>query len=949
MQSTIMPGQGERHEGRKNYVFVDEHNRHKRLKVMRACNGCRKRKIKCDSATTNIWPCSACTRLKLVCIPPSVEQDGEPTGHEQILSFSQPSTTAAAPIPSSSAADSSSAAAATAATTASTQIASTQAPFHAREYYPAEPSRRTGDLRGYESDSQLYQPQQQHQQHQQQQHQHQQHQQHQHQQHQQHQHQQAYLTSPTEDSRFYHHPPIDPSSGSLQHSFHYASTQPPRNQLPPPPQFPVSTTPQQPIIQVAEPPPRTPTAPQDLTTAFNELKIDETGIAPYINQESKEHSKPQAALAECERSLPPLFNGTNSSVQFPAELMPSDTEAMEYLRVYFDDLHPYLPVIPRNYFYEQWRRERWDISPLLLSALFACSARVLNDSAKATKWLALSNKFEPEFMEAPRLSTVQALLLLMKAREAMPRPGYYYRSWQTIKTIISMSKDLELHQHYQYHAEGKLCGYDTVECLIRTRVWQTTMVIEIMVGGPQGRSEFGVETDTVEVRPSWDIPNLDAYEVERSRQFSYFVHNALNIRRIVDVFHRLKKTKDWGANPQFVRNNPLFEAWYNSLPPDLMVTYPPDGSPPWIPSHFVANMHSHFELAKIMLHRPQFVAASSFSAGGEWRHHFSICYSSAKALCRLQEALLSTFGVSGFLCMQRGINFSIYCILTSVMLHLVAITSPDPEFNKDSRSYFTRHMRVLEQCSSSWPMTELQSQLAALRLAFSADITKPFELKPTFPYGSPAGQSVHPSPVSEPIYHSPSYSEPHEAGAPSLSFSDSYPISPPISTQTSVKLESPATSTYSMLQPYDTTRPPPTMTVPLVDENSWNPSRIITQWDLAFSGNINSNSPPSATSSSTNSTVVPDPHSLYPSSSLPNTSPASAAQYSDYSQPLIPLADPNQPTQVSMPTQQYNMLPVVMGARDWQRSVASVIDPEGAKRRWDDTDGYGDEQSKRRR
>lgn len=44
---------------------------------MRACNGCRKRKIKCDAATTNTWPCSACTRLKLVCVPPTIGQDSD--------------------------------------------------------------------------------------------------------------------------------------------------------------------------------------------------------------------------------------------------------------------------------------------------------------------------------------------------------------------------------------------------------------------------------------------------------------------------------------------------------------------------------------------------------------------------------------------------------------------------------------------------------------------------------------------------------------------------------------------------------------------------------------------------------------------------------------------------------------------------------------------------------
>lgn len=38
---------------------------------MRACEGCRRRKIKCDAATTNTWPCSACIRLKLQCVRPN--------------------------------------------------------------------------------------------------------------------------------------------------------------------------------------------------------------------------------------------------------------------------------------------------------------------------------------------------------------------------------------------------------------------------------------------------------------------------------------------------------------------------------------------------------------------------------------------------------------------------------------------------------------------------------------------------------------------------------------------------------------------------------------------------------------------------------------------------------------------------------------------------------------
>lgn len=60
-----------------------------RVKVMRACEGCRRRKIKCDAATTNTWPCSACIRLKLHCVRPN-GYDGsvDSTGYDTLLNSS---------------------------------------------------------------------------------------------------------------------------------------------------------------------------------------------------------------------------------------------------------------------------------------------------------------------------------------------------------------------------------------------------------------------------------------------------------------------------------------------------------------------------------------------------------------------------------------------------------------------------------------------------------------------------------------------------------------------------------------------------------------------------------------------------------------------------------------------------------------------------------------------
>jgi len=355
-----------------------------------------------------------------------------------------------------------------------------------------------------------------------------------------------------------------------------------------------------------------------------------------------------------------------------------------------------------------------------------------------------------------------------------------------------------------------------------------------------------VDPETVDMRPTLDIRGLDQYEKERSRQYAYFVRNAHHIRIMSDLYHKVKKQKDWGSDSRFMQTNPLVADLLRNLPVDLQVNYPADGSPPWIPSHFVGNMHCHCHLAIILLHRVQLVASQSFAAGGDWRVHFSLCYSSAKSICRLQEAILERFGLPGLLYMLRGINFAIYCILTCTMLHLVsdarflstcrkggftltlnvqvAITSPDPEFNSDARDFFTRHMRILERCSTAWPMPEIQAQIDSLRLAFSADTNRPFELKPSFPYGSPS-ESYQPSPPMDAHYH------PHLNQVPSNVQSrmglNAHPITPPIS----VGAEDSKSDASSQLHSFGMVPHQPHtahhLDAPLVDENSWDPTRII--------------------------------------------------------------------------------------------------------------------------
>lgn len=216
----------------------------------------------------------------------------------------------------------------------------------------------------------------------------------------------------------------------------------------------------------------------------------------------------------------------------------------------------------------------------------------------------------------------------------------------------------------------------------------------------EGRYDYEVDIETVDINPNPPCSDLDPFEASISRQFAYFVRNVRNIRTIADTYHELRKTKDWGGHPKFVANNQTFDRWPDALPQELQLTLPADGSPPWIPSHFIGNMHSHYQLGRIMLQRPQLMASKSFAADSAWKQHMTSCYTSAKALCRLQEAIFAQFGLHGLLCMQRGINFTIYAILTCIMLHLVSICCHTTRISLISTGcHHVTRPRAIQRCS----------------------------------------------------------------------------------------------------------------------------------------------------------------------------------------------------------------------------------------------------------
>jgi hypothetical protein len=114
-------------------------------------------------------------------------------------------------------------------------------------------------------------------------------------------------------------------------------------------------------------------------------------LAPYIRQQGKNYTEPDGPVHDIEVKLPPMTNTAGSQIRIPPALMPTEEDALHYFKVFFADVHPYVPVVIRLHFYQQWQSNRGSISPLLLEAIFACAGRMSDDPAQGAQWLALAN------------------------------------------------------------------------------------------------------------------------------------------------------------------------------------------------------------------------------------------------------------------------------------------------------------------------------------------------------------------------------------------------------------------------------------------------------------------------------------------------------------------------------------------------------------------------------
>ncbi|CAG8659003.1 15667_t:CDS:2 [Acaulospora morrowiae] len=474
------------------------------------------------------------------------------------------------------------------------------------------------------------------------------------------------------------------------------------------------------------------------------MKIEWTGRACYIRtMDGKNNS--ENILAE--PPLPYIYLSENPAPEMVSHLV----------NLYFVHVHPYVPIIHKSDFLSRLNDKSNPNSPLLLCSVLAMGARYSDDpnvrldpAKPETAGLIFYNRAKElleDFMDAPRLSTVQSQLLMLKFQEGIRRSGFFFRSWLCFGLIIRMAQALGLDRNYdKWDAH-----ISRADMITRKRVWQTCFVYDQFMSGAQGR-DFAISLQTAGI----ELPTKEDFEDEQELQIQTdFVHFVRLTRILSGVISSIvpvgsgSSHPNWSSNPKLQILDTALDAWSQALPSRLRCQQPADNNNGLVPqapfSHFAGFLNILYHTVSILLHRPYISSMDYGRVSQNNVNHANICTMAANSISQISQIMNDQWGSFVFQYPIRGGNYGTYCLVAASMIHLVNMSSPDLRFSQPAHDHFLSALEALKMCIEHSAAWDLRDKVQALEAAFHARKTcQPYGLifHPGSHPGSP-GANVH--------------------------------------------------------------------------------------------------------------------------------------------------------------------------------------------------------------
>ncbi|ORY04904.1 hypothetical protein K493DRAFT_377850 [Basidiobolus meristosporus CBS 931.73] len=378
--------------------------------------------------------------------------------------------------------------------------------------------------------------------------------------------------------------------------------------------------------------------------------------------------------------------------------LPSPNLFTNLLEIYFTKINPIFPLLHKAEFLDHLNQRRQEMPYFLLNSIFAISAALISsknilskENIDAEIFFKRSRTLLDQAYEVSSIENVQALVL-MSIYFHLSRGGM--KSWMYSGMAIRMAEDLGLHRNPDiWNIKLTRAEKET-----RKRVWWVCYLIDrfssVCVGRPVSIDDQQFDTP---------LPCLLEDDIMISSDVSprsgLSLKPFLEVIKLHELIGRILSTVYVVRTPlagdyqkrhfNLIELDSALNMWLQSLPPDL--NYSPSSYYPRKSSNSPTLIYAHvwYHCALILLHRPFISKPESNSTPQS--SSSQICMNAANNITAIVSSCVDNPELSEI------IIFLLFPIFTASTIHLLHAASPNSWATNSSRSSLFRNLDILKQ------------------------------------------------------------------------------------------------------------------------------------------------------------------------------------------------------------------------------------------------------------
>ncbi|CAO3645024.1 unnamed protein product [Cunninghamella blakesleeana] len=400
---------------------------------------------------------------------------------------------------------------------------------------------------------------------------------------------------------------------------------------------------------------------------------------------------------------------SNPDLLDPLALPPTDLSE-HLIDLYFKHFYPLLPLFYKRQLIPLGEPKE-SLSPLLLNAIYAVASRLSNDvrvrsdpksqDTAGDIFFERAKRLLDDYYDVPRISTVQALLLLSSHQQGAMKSA---RAWLYSGMAFRMALDLGLNRNSEHW------NIAPEERERRKRVFWCCFIADRLITAIYGRALTFEERDCDVPFPTVDDdePIHNSTDESTKRSAPRILETFVNSIKLCDILgHVLKNiyyAKSRHHSPSHNIDHVLktlhhqLTSWLSHLPTSLQYS-PPDteiGETVPDPPLVIGQLHMIYYTTMILLHR-SFIPGPSQTVESQLSlPSYDYCVLGARSILNIINIM------HGENHLKYVVNYSVYFTFTAGIIFIKMASSSEFNTAFDAKVNVNKIMRALDEMENTW-------------------------------------------------------------------------------------------------------------------------------------------------------------------------------------------------------------------------------------------------------